>query len=77
MKTADYILIADRNDESAVDYTLDKCGAKRFWVPTPFGVKMCTFEATWWTLVKFVILLGAAWFAGKKLSVKWRRAPGD
>lgn len=77
MKTKDYILVADRGDESAIDYTLDRCGATRFWIPTPFGVKMCAIEATMWTLIKFFVLLFAARIMGQRLKVQLRKAPGE
>lgn len=77
MKKRDYIVVADRDDESAVDYTMDRCGISRFWVPTPFGIKICTVEATLWMLAKFFILLAMAHVCGQKLHVQMRRAPGE
>lgn len=77
MKTRNYILVADREDESVVDYTMEKCGINRFWVPTPFGVRMCDAEATTWMIVKLFFFLGLAWISGQKLKVQMRRAPGE
>lgn len=77
MKPRDYILMTDKNDESFVDYTLDRSGAGRFWVPTPFGVRLCCVEASAWTIVKFLILIGLAWIAGQRVRVQLRKAPGD
>ena len=77
MKKVDYILMADQQDETAVDYTLDKAGATRFWIPTPFGVRLCNAEMTVWMLIKFIVLLGAAWMTGHRINVKWRKVPGE
>lgn len=77
MKSRNYILVADREDESAVDYTLEKCGVSRFWVPTPFGIKICDAEFTVWMLIKFFVLMGAAWIMGQRLKVQLRKAPGE
>lgn len=77
MKSRNYILVANREDESAVDYTLEKCGVNRFWVPTPFGIKICDVEFTVWTLIRFFVLLFAAWIMGQRLKVQLRKAPGE